>query len=113
MCCRTDPKKTYYTGAICGLGWDPESGGSALPDHDMEVTFDTTIDQEDLETVSNFRSVSQTSRFTSRLHQSLAMPVKSQNEIMKVAHANTSLDAWNSRIVEYFWDNNKYELRTI
>lgn len=45
---RTDPQKKHLIGALCGLGWDEETGGPALPDHDMEVTFDTRIDLDDI-----------------------------------------------------------------
>ena len=34
-------------GAICGLGPDLE-GRAIYPDHDMEVTFDVTIDDRDI-----------------------------------------------------------------
>lgn len=45
---RTDPEKSRYTGALCGLGADPRTGYSLSPDHDIEVSFDTNIDVTDL-----------------------------------------------------------------
>ena len=45
---RTNQFKKMYTGALCGLGWDPETGESALQDHDMEITFDTQLTNDDL-----------------------------------------------------------------
>ena len=49
---RRDAQKKAYTGAICGLGRDPRTGGSAFPDHDMELEFDTHIDVNDILQVS-------------------------------------------------------------
>ena len=49
---RRDKKKSRLTGALCGLGYDPESKGAVLPDHDIEVTFDTVITNKDIATVS-------------------------------------------------------------
>ena len=50
---RTDPLKRQYTGALCGLGYDPATGESLYLDHDMELVFDTLITQDDLDSVSN------------------------------------------------------------
>ncbi|XP_074645257.1 ATP-dependent RNA helicase TDRD9-like [Tubulanus polymorphus] len=52
---RRNPEKTCFIGAICGLGADPETGGSALPDHDMEITFDVEIDQDDINEINGVR----------------------------------------------------------
>merc|ERR1719422_2509542 len=42
---RLDPKCRRYTGALCGLGW--EAGGqSVLPDHDVELCFETAYDMD-------------------------------------------------------------------
>ena len=49
---RTDPERTRFTGALCGLGWDHNSGGAALPENDIEVAFDTAFDAEDISSVS-------------------------------------------------------------
>ena len=49
---RVDHKRTRYTGVLCGLGYDDESEGPALPDHDMEIVFDTSFDVQDLSCVS-------------------------------------------------------------
>uniref|UniRef100_UPI0035900AED ATP-dependent RNA helicase TDRD9-like n=1 Tax=Myxine glutinosa TaxID=7769 RepID=UPI0035900AED len=45
---RRDKEKRRYTGALCGLGYDTKTGKSIFPDHDIEVTFDTTFDVDDL-----------------------------------------------------------------
>lgn len=52
--CRTDEEKRRYTGVLCGLGWDVSSdeGDSVFPDHDMEITFDSSFDLHDLQLVS-------------------------------------------------------------
>ena len=42
----TDATRTRLTGAICGLGYDRERNCQSLyPEHDMEIVFDTEIDQ--------------------------------------------------------------------
>lgn len=54
---RTDREKKRYVGALCGLGWDSESPDAdpAFPEHDMEVTFDTEFDVEDLKMINGVR----------------------------------------------------------
>ena len=49
---RTDQLKRQYTGALCGLGYNPATGESLYYDHDIELVFDTLITQEDLDSVS-------------------------------------------------------------
>lgn len=48
---RSNISKTRYTGALCGLGTDP-NGHPIYLDHDMEIVFDTEIDDKDIELVS-------------------------------------------------------------
>ncbi|XP_024872518.1 probable ATP-dependent RNA helicase spindle-E, partial [Temnothorax curvispinosus] len=46
---RCNSRKTYYTGALCGLG--PIGVGSnqaTFPNHDMEITFDVDITMDDV-----------------------------------------------------------------
>ena len=57
MVYRTDRERSKYTGALCGLGWDPETHGPALPEHDVEVAFDIDFDDTDLCEVSEARSL--------------------------------------------------------
>ncbi|XP_022106993.1 putative ATP-dependent RNA helicase TDRD9 [Acanthaster planci] len=52
---RRDKKNTRLTGALCGLGYDPETKGAVLPDHDIEVTFDTLITSKDIATINAIR----------------------------------------------------------
>lgn len=40
---RTNERRTRLTGALCGLGFDPETNRSFYPEHDMEIAFDTEI----------------------------------------------------------------------
>ena len=54
---RTDSCSTHYTGALCGLGFDPATGESLFPQHDIEISFDVSIQQQDLDLVSFVRSV--------------------------------------------------------
>lgn len=51
LCGRTDELKRQYTGAVCGLGFDPYTGQSLYHEHDIEITFDTLITEKDLEKV--------------------------------------------------------------
>lgn len=51
---RVDQRKENFIGAICGLGLDKFTGEPAMPDHDMEVAFDTRITLEDILKVSCF-----------------------------------------------------------
>ena len=48
---RCDAKKRRYTGAVCGLGYDPMTGQSLHQDHDIELTFDTLLSPDDLDLV--------------------------------------------------------------
>ena len=43
---------SQYTGAIAGLGINPKTGEGIFPDHDIEVLFDTVIDNSDINLVS-------------------------------------------------------------
>ncbi|KAK7104950.1 ATP-dependent RNA helicase TDRD9-like [Littorina saxatilis] len=53
---RVDKKRTRYTGALCGLGYDPdEHNYGLLTDHDMEVAFDVDIDDEDIHLINRVR----------------------------------------------------------
>ncbi|GLH06847.1 Probable ATP-dependent RNA helicase spindle-E [Gryllus bimaculatus] len=52
---RRSPDGTTYTGALCGLGADPQTGVSYFPDHDMEVTFDTVITLQDIKNINRLR----------------------------------------------------------
>ncbi len=51
---RADELKRQYTGAICGLGFDVASDESIYSEHDMELTFDTLISQDDLKMVQMY-----------------------------------------------------------
>ncbi|XP_064403082.1 ATP-dependent RNA helicase TDRD9-like [Halichondria panicea] len=54
---RANELKRQYTGAICGLGFDVDTDESIYSEHDMELTFDTLISQDDLKMVNNLRLV--------------------------------------------------------
>lgn len=45
---RIDQNGKYYTGVLCGLGWNPTTGASILPEHDMELAFDVQLSVEDV-----------------------------------------------------------------
>lgn len=46
---------TYYTGALCGLGYDPVTKTSIFPEHDIELIFDVEITLEDLQYINRLR----------------------------------------------------------
>nr|XP_022333202.1 putative ATP-dependent RNA helicase TDRD9 [Crassostrea virginica] len=52
---RVDQRKENFIGAICGLGLDEFTGEPAMPDHDMEVAFDTRITLEDILKINGVR----------------------------------------------------------
>ncbi|CAM9496697.1 unnamed protein product [Lampetra fluviatilis] len=52
---RRDYSRSRYTGALCGLGWDPQTGEAIFTDHDMEVTFDTSFDMDDIIMINSLR----------------------------------------------------------
>lgn len=52
---RRDKKKSRLTGALCGLGWDPFTKQSVLPDHDIEVTFDSNVTLQDIKEINGVR----------------------------------------------------------
>ncbi|KAM3849977.1 ATP-dependent RNA helicase TDRD9-like [Diretmus argenteus] len=49
-------KRTCYTGALCGLGWNSRTEEAILPEHDMELTFDVKFDVEDLTEINVLRN---------------------------------------------------------
>jgi hypothetical protein len=52
---RVDDTGSKYTGCVSGLGMDARERVSVYPDHDMEVIFDTTIDNNDIRAVNSIR----------------------------------------------------------
>lgn len=48
---RRSPLGTYYTGALCGLGYDPSTEKSLFPEHDIQIIFDIEITMNDLRMV--------------------------------------------------------------
>uniref|UniRef100_A0A671WK84 ATP-dependent RNA helicase TDRD9 n=1 Tax=Sparus aurata TaxID=8175 RepID=A0A671WK84_SPAAU len=48
-------KRTCYTGALCGLGWNSQSQEGILPEHDIELTFDVKFDVEDITEINALR----------------------------------------------------------
>ncbi|XP_007986155.1 ATP-dependent RNA helicase TDRD9 [Chlorocebus sabaeus] len=53
---RIDQNGKYYTGVLCGLGWNPTTGASILPEHDMELAFDVQLSVEDVVEVNILRA---------------------------------------------------------
>ncbi|XP_061700234.1 ATP-dependent RNA helicase TDRD9 isoform X2 [Syngnathoides biaculeatus] len=52
---RTNEEKTYFTGALCGLGWNNETKKGILPEHDIEIAFDVKFDVEDITEINALR----------------------------------------------------------
>lgn len=44
-------------GAICGLGYDPETSKPLFKENDIEITFDTVIDNEFLNEVNKLSPI--------------------------------------------------------
>ncbi|XP_026666535.1 ATP-dependent RNA helicase TDRD9-like, partial [Ceratina calcarata] len=52
---RRSPLGTYYTCALCGLGYDSVTKASIFPDHDIELLFDVEINLDDLQYINLLR----------------------------------------------------------
>ncbi|GFW11949.1 ATP-dependent RNA helicase TDRD9 [Trichonephila clavipes] len=52
---RTNKERTSYTGALCGLGFDPVTGESIYADHDIELAFDIEITLDDIREINAIR----------------------------------------------------------
>lgn len=52
---RTNEERTYYTGALCGLGWNSHTKEAILPEQDIELAFDVKVDVEDVSEVRKRR----------------------------------------------------------
>lgn len=78
---RCNSRRTYYTGALCGLGPINNCTNRAVfPDHDMEIQFDVEITMNDIKEVYYFYKFRNTYRVIayialscsfSTIHQSL------------------------------------------
>ncbi|XP_043553464.1 ATP-dependent RNA helicase TDRD9 [Chiloscyllium plagiosum] len=53
---RTERRRKYYTGALCGLGWNPINNAPLLEEHDLEVVFDVHFDVNDIMEINLLRS---------------------------------------------------------
>lgn len=51
---RYNPSYTKMIGAICGLGYNPETCRPLFEENDIEITFDTVIDLNFLNKVNYF-----------------------------------------------------------
>ncbi|XP_032664411.1 probable ATP-dependent RNA helicase spindle-E isoform X2 [Odontomachus brunneus] len=52
---RCNALNTYYTGALCGLGPMDSTGIGLLSNHDMEISFDVEISNDDLREINKLR----------------------------------------------------------
>ncbi|XP_035715225.1 ATP-dependent RNA helicase TDRD9 isoform X2 [Folsomia candida] len=53
---RIDVRQTKYTGVLCGLGSAPHEPDLPIyPDHDVEIIFDTVIDDDDIDSINRIR----------------------------------------------------------
>ncbi|XP_028923681.1 ATP-dependent RNA helicase TDRD9 isoform X2 [Ornithorhynchus anatinus] len=53
---RVDKNARYFTGALCGLGWNPNVDTPVLPEHDIELAFDVWITVEDIIEINILRA---------------------------------------------------------
>ncbi|KAL0112947.1 hypothetical protein PUN28_012296 [Cardiocondyla obscurior] len=52
---RRSPMGTYYTGALCGLGYNSITERSLFPEHDLEILFDVEFTINDLRKINKLR----------------------------------------------------------
>lgn len=52
---RADKERQFLSGALCGLGFDPETGVPFYPENDMEISFDTKFTLLDLQIINKLR----------------------------------------------------------
>ncbi|KAA0718071.1 ATP-dependent RNA helicase TDRD9 [Triplophysa tibetana] len=52
---RTDEERTYFTGTLCGLGWNSVTKQAVLPEHDIELAFDVKFGIEDIIEINALR----------------------------------------------------------
>ncbi|XP_011867555.1 PREDICTED: putative ATP-dependent RNA helicase TDRD9 [Vollenhovia emeryi] len=52
---RRSPLGTYYTGALCGLGYNRITEKSLFPEHDLEILFDVEFTISDLRMINKLR----------------------------------------------------------
>ncbi|KAL7306698.1 hypothetical protein TKK_0001370 [Trichogramma kaykai] len=52
---RRNSKGSHYVGALCGLGADPKRGIALMPEHDIEVLFNTEFTIDDLQNINRLR----------------------------------------------------------
>ncbi|XP_006879224.1 PREDICTED: putative ATP-dependent RNA helicase TDRD9 [Elephantulus edwardii] len=53
---RIDRHGRCYTGVLCGLGWNPTTGTSIFPEHDIELAFDVQFKVEDVVEINILRA---------------------------------------------------------
>ncbi|XP_068255333.1 ATP-dependent RNA helicase TDRD9 isoform X1 [Nyctibius grandis] len=53
---RVDKSGKYFTGVLCGLGWNETCGAPLLPENDMELTFDVRVGAEDITEINILRT---------------------------------------------------------
>lgn len=53
---RTNKVHELYTGALCGLGCDPATGEPLYQQHDVEISFDVAITDQDINKVNHLRN---------------------------------------------------------
>ncbi|XP_035894667.1 probable ATP-dependent RNA helicase spindle-E [Anopheles stephensi] len=52
---RKDPEETRVVGLLAGLGIDPHTGNSIYPEHDMSMSVDICLDEEDIGDINALR----------------------------------------------------------
>ncbi|XP_064368091.1 ATP-dependent RNA helicase TDRD9 [Dromaius novaehollandiae] len=53
---RLDRSGKYFTGVLCGLGWNQIHGTPLLPENDMELTFDVRFGVDDIAEINILRT---------------------------------------------------------
>ncbi|XP_072748336.1 probable ATP-dependent RNA helicase spindle-E isoform X2 [Anoplolepis gracilipes] len=91
---RRSPLGTYYMGALCGLGYDPSTGKSLFPEHDIHIMFDIEITINDLRMINKLRHWMNVGMF---FNENNNIDEEAQNELT-IKCQNQIKDAFNQVI---------------
>ncbi|XP_015171720.1 PREDICTED: probable ATP-dependent RNA helicase spindle-E [Polistes dominula] len=83
---------SYFTGALCGLGYDSSTKTSIFPEHDMEVYFDVEITLDDLQDINRLRN-------WMNIGMQISENIKGHNHFMEVITCQNKIEAVLSKLI--------------